>query len=370
VPKLAIIHFYPLELYPPAMNDINYLVDSFPDHSFYVFTTKNVSKVLSFDPTAKNLKIIRNGNVFANQWKRYFNYITFYLCTFVGLIFQRPSKILYFETLSFLPVYLYRKFINRKVEVMVHYHEYTSLSEYETGMKLQRWFHILETKMYKHFTWLSHVIPERMTLFLQDHSSIVFKNPQILPNFPPSDWKRPKSQAAEIPLKVLHIGALSIKTMYLIEFSKWINDSKGKMHWYIYSTNFEEEALDYLEKLNSPYIFFKQGINYFNLPTILPEYDVGLIMYKGSLPNHVYSAPNKLFEYLSADLDVWFPDALTGSLRYITESTYPKVTAINFKNLSSIDIENLISRSGLRYNPSKFYSEFTLLPLKEHLTRI
>jgi hypothetical protein len=301
------------------------------------------------------------------SWKRYVNYFLFHFVTFYHLVRKWPEKVFYFETLSFLPVYLYKRFFNRNADVMVHYHEYTSTAEYQNGMKMEKWFHKLETKMYPKINWVSHVIPERMDLFKMDHPNITFTNTKILTNFPPLSWKQQKVSEVKIPVKVFYIGALSMKTMYLKQFSEWVHHQEGKILWDIYSANFESEALEYLQRLNSPYINFKEGINYFDIPSVLNQYDVGVILYTGYVLNHIFSAPNKLFEYLAGDLDVWIPNVLKGCLPFVTESTFPKVTLLDFNHLSSIELEKLIDRKGLTYKHSDFYSEMALLPLKEYL---
>jgi hypothetical protein len=45
-------------------------------------------------------------------------------------------------------------------------------------------------------------------------------------------------------------------------------------------------------------------VDYYQLPMELVKFDVGLVLYKGTIPNHVYSVPNKVYEYLNCGLDV------------------------------------------------------------------
>ena len=61
-------------------------------------------------------------------------------------------------------------------------------------------------------------------------------------------------------------------------------------------------------KNKNQYVQFKGHINYDNLPTTLNKYQVGVILYKGHIPNYVYNAPNKLFEYLAAFLMFGIPN--------------------------------------------------------------
>jgi hypothetical protein len=101
----------------------------------------------------------------------------------------------------------------------------------------------------------------------------------------------------------------------------------------------------------------KEGVEYERLPEILPAYHVGIILYKGHIPNYMYNSPNKLFEYLACGLDVWFPKEMTGCYPYVTENCYPKVVRIDYQHLHEMNLTSLISRESLVHRESKFYCE-------------
>jgi len=83
------------------------------------------------------------------------------------------------------------------------------------------------------------------------------------------------------------------------------------------------------------------------LPETLAEYDIGIILYNGSIPNYVYNAPNKLFEYYACGLDVWFPDKLKTSLSYVNTGVYPRIISLDFTKLSEFQWRKEADRSGL-----------------------
>ena len=157
--------------------------------------------------------------------------------------------------------------------------------------------------------------------------------------------------------------------MYTREFAEWIIKQKGQATWDIYSSNITAEAKSYLQLTDTSLIRFHGGINYFSLPGLLHEYEVGVILYKGHIPNYVYNAPNKLFEYLACGLDVWFPQNMQSSLPFVTKDNYPKIVPVNFENLMSLNLTIIIDRAGLVSNKSVYYCEqkFDYL-LKQYVT--
>lgn len=59
-------------------------------------------------------------------------------------------------------------------------------------------------------------------------------------------------------------------------------------------------------------------IDYYELPKELIKYDIGLVLYKGHIPNYIYNVPNKVYEYLACGLQVWYSKDLltTDKLNY------------------------------------------------------
>jgi hypothetical protein len=289
--------------------------------------------------------------------KRMYNYIVFYSSVFFGCLRQRPSILLAYETLSFFPAWLYKKCSSAKPAIMIHYHEYMTHQEVNTGMKLNKWVHRLEEKSYPETVWISHTNQDRMQQFLKDHPRISIPHTYILPNYPSAKWKSKPVADITRPVKIIYVGALSLDTMFTKEFSQWVITQNGKVCWDIYSNNLSTDVVNYFNELNTSWIQFKGACEYAKLPLLLPDYNVGIILYKGHIPNYVYNAPNKLFEYLACGLDVWYPDLMVGCRPFQTNGTWPKVVALDFNRLH-IDVETLIDRTGLEHKqPSYFYQQ-------------
>ena len=369
--NIVIIHFMPLELYPPIQNFIRFLEKKAVAKQVYILSTRNQSSgVNEFVSHSSHIKIVRVGkpDKKSNAVTRTINYAVFYVGCLWKLITKKPSAILYFETMSSFPAYIYKRFFNSKVKVMVHYHEYTAPEEYNDSMVLNKFFYRYEKWIYARTTWVSHTNAWRMKQFMHDISPVsIAGQAHILPNYPPANWKHSSKEKIILPLKVIYAGALSMKTMFTKEFAEWVVRQNGLVIWDIYSLNITSDAKAFLESISSEWISLKKGVDYAALPEVLQKYDVGVILYKGHIDNYVYNAPNKLFEYWACGLDIWFPKIMTGSLPYITQGVYPKVMAVDFEDLSKLDLSSAIDRSGLSYSPSAFYAEDTFNELADYV---
>lgn len=360
--KLAIVHYHPLELYPPVLNLIRFISKKIIADKLVVYTTLaeiNISLVQSPSSDIVIKRLSRSGDKWSG-FKRYYNYLRFYFgCTF-SLIRQRPERVLYYETISSFPVFIYKKYFNRKAQILIHYHEYSSPEEYKNGMKLVMLFHGYERYLYPKANWVSHTNEYRMEQFIADIKPVRISNKQILPNYPPHHWCTPPASKIELPVKIIYVGALSLDTMYSREFAEWVIKQNGNVSWDIYSLNITDEVSEYFKSLSSVWINIMPGINYDALPAIIKNYNVGVVLYNGHIENFINNAPNKLFEYLACGLDVWFPVVMTGSLPYVTKASFPNVMAIDFTALSQLNLVNAINRSGYSCKPTNFFCENVL----------
>jgi hypothetical protein len=222
---------------------------------------------------------------------------------------------------------------------MIHYHEYTAPIEY---IGISKYLHRLEMYLYPRSSWVSHTNRFRMNFFIKDIAPIRLPNPQIVKNYPPKFWQRKPNEFINSPLKIVYVGALGLSSMYVSEFANWVVDQKGKVIWDIYALVYSKEVESFFNSLNSEYIKLNPSVDYFNLPSILKNYDVGIILYKGIIVNQVYLEPNKLFEYLTIGLDVWFPIELIGSLGFVSNDYSPKVIPIDFNKLEEANLTEII----------------------------
>jgi hypothetical protein len=360
--KVFLIHFQSLELYPPAMNLIDYLGTKLQGGLFVVTTKKKFGNFLSaYVNNSSSVRIIRAGFSKKHSFYRLLNYGSFYLRCFLLLIRNRPEAIFYIETMSSWPALFYKKYFNRKVKLLVHYHEYTTPDEYDHSMKLAKWSHQFESLMYDQFTWISQTNSVRLQLFKDDHHlndlpESVF---HIMPNYPPQKWL---AQNKDYSLKakkthLVYVGALGYENMYLQELMDWLGEHKTEFTLDIYSHNMDKTAAQLLANNQNSNITYHGGCDYHSLPQILRNFDVGLVIYKPFSQNTIHAVSNKVFEYLACGLDVWFSEAMTHSLTVVRTQVYPKILPVDFASLGTFDYEKALNRRGLIYSPSEYFSE-------------
>lgn len=365
--KIFIIHFQPLEKYPPVMNLLRVLSGKHAANvSIHVISTEPETGKKSFE--VSGIQIYRpvkwkNG---MGRWQRMMLYAQFNRKALSMLRSQRPEKVLYYETLSAFAPCVYKRYFNTDCELFIHYHEYTSPQEYATGMILNRWLHNLERKIYKKAHWVSHTNEYRLNLFINDLKNIIPPGMYTLPNYPPESWKSQDKKpfpSVDGRIGFVYVGALSLSTMFVKEFAYFIKGRPDKYYWDVYSDNFQPAVLAFMKELDAPNIRFKGAVEYDSLPEILSQYEVGVILYKGHIPNYVYNAPNKLFEYLACGLDVWFPDTMKGSFPYITKNTRPEVKKVDFTNLADTNDETEFHLNKYPSQTTAFHCENALKPL-------
>ncbi len=142
------------------------------------------------------------------------------------------------------------------------------------------------------------------------------------------------------------------------EFCEWVIGQKGKIKFDVYSFNMHQNTKEYLSKLNNENIqFFPEGIFYHDIPKKLINYDIGLILYKCNNLNYVFNAPNKLFEYLACNLDIWFPTEMKGAYEYVRSGSSPQILNLDFQNLNQYNVEELVSTKGTTYKEDNYFCE-------------
>ncbi|NET36071.1 MAG: glycosyltransferase family 4 protein [Cyanothece sp. SIO1E1] len=341
------------------------LAESFQLFAFSTYQQKELEHV-----DLEDVAINRYYFPYSSKRKLYrlFFYLVFNIRVLISLFKLRPTYVMYFETISAFPALLYKICRPTKSKLFIHYHEYIPPDQYQRGMILERFYHKLERKMIKSASWISHTNLDRLGLFCRDHDlRIDDQTLRILPNYPPSSWinKSPTLpfQPVKDTLRMVYIGSLSTEGMYLNEIIHWIKKQKGRVSLDVYSFNATEKLKAKLSQC--PYLKLSPGIDYHRIPKILQNYRVGLILYKATSPNVIYSAPNKLFEYLACGLDVWCSDKLISSAPFQRQYVSPKVLLVDFEKLDEFNWRKSLSNKELPFVPSEFTCDQVLHSLVE-----
>jgi hypothetical protein len=335
--KLAIIHYMPLEYYPPTTNFLEVIAK----HPFCVkvWTTHNTKKRIVYNnEKLKTITRVPFPKHSDGILKRLFKYFCFNISCFIELVKYKPEAIVYYESYSVYPVFLYMKFFGKATELYIHYHEYEDQENYKNGMKLVKYYHKLEKKfLYKKATWISQTNIDRVRMFASDHPELSSNILKSMPNYPPKYWlevsKAIQAERQSI-LKTVYVGSLSLKDTFIKEYCDWVLKQNGKVHFHIYAFNLHTDTKTYLEDLKSKNIVFHpEGVEYSYMPSLLSNYDIGLILYKAQTNNYKYNAPNKLFEYLACHINVLYPDVMLGIKPYESSN----ITPINFREIPSLE---------------------------------
>ena len=110
----------------------------------------------------------------------------------------------------------------------------------------------------------------------------------------------------------------------------------------------QQELNNYLQFNNITNVKIYDEVNYFDLPKFLINYDYGVVLYKGHIPNYIYNVPNKVFEYLSCGLNVLYSNKL------LSINNFKKINNIN--NIIDFDFENPLFLATTDINRKKFYN--------------
>ena len=364
--RLFVLHNLPLEYYPPVTNFLSLLErkESMVTHVFSVHENKALEV---FDLTRTKIFRTKHFAYTQNPFKKIFRLLKSILIPFYLLIKFKPDLLIYFEPHSAFPAFLYKKFINNKVELYIHNHEYYEPKAFlSQEMKTVRFFHKLEEHfLYRNAKWISQTNKYRLKLFKKEYPFLKDEQLHILSNYPPKSWvnenEKPISNGV---IKLVYFGALSFENTYIREITEFVISNVSSLFLDIYSFNLHEDVKTYLKQLKSKnVILYENGIAYEKIPSVIVNYDVGLVLHKAHNINYRYNAPNKLFEYLVSGLEVWFSEELEGCHAYLNNQTRPQVKALNFNKLDSNIIENYYEGDQLPRAVSDFNSESELQKL-------
>jgi hypothetical protein len=354
--RLAFVHWFPLEFYPPATN----LLDTFSSEDsldVLTLTSTNLKGRREYEKSSIQIKRFASPEANENPLVRLFRYAVFPVFGFLRLLVFRPDAILYIEPQSSFVVFIYAFFF-RRCRILIHHHEYHDQHQFHrTGMRLVRFYHRFERRfLFPRADWISHTNQDRIKMFLEDHPKLDPSILRELPNYPPSSWQETRNRAWKqvtpvSPLRLVYVGSLSTDTTFIAEVLNWIAGAQD-VELDVYSYNFSSEIPTLFDQTACDSIrFHSTGIDYNELPVLLSRYHVGLILYKGTTRNYVYNASNKLFEYLTLGLDVWYPKQMLGVKPFARDSVFPRVLEVDYEWLDELDLMRLRDRAGLTNAP-------------------
>jgi hypothetical protein len=345
--RLAVIHWFPLEQFPPAQNMLNFLASQ-PNNHILCCTTRRRLEAYRFDNSTIILKHSSFPERDLARIKRFLLLVWFPIWTFFRLFLFRPTHVFYIEPHSAPATFLYC-LLFPATRLLCHYHEYREPSHFrKRGNFIARVGYQLERlSLFKKLEWISHTNLDRVRLFLADNPRVSETKVHELPNLPPANWQvnSERKPAKDVTcLRMVYVGAISLRDTYIEALVQWVESfSHDEIKLDLYINNIDTETLDFLEKHRSSNLtVHRYGVPYAQLPSVLPNYDIGLILYRCNSINYVYNAPNKLFEYLTCGLNVLYPKQMLGAAPYGRNNVRPWVIAVDFEQLSNLKIKELL----------------------------
>ncbi len=376
VKRIFVLHWQPLEQYPPTKNLLN-CFSSFPDCSVAVCSAHNDRCLVEYTNPSVLFSRMRFPNRRLSRFRRLFAFLQFPLLALWKMIRFRPDIVLYIEPHSSFPATLFG-LINYRHRLFIHYHEYYEPEHFHApGMRLVASYHWFEKRyLYRRAAWISQTNADRVRMFCEDHPHVNRAKLHVLPNLPPASWRKLTEltwiSRPQDTLRLLYVGSVSLHDTFIAELVEWLRrQPDGQFSLDVYSTNCDLAAQDFLNRSAGPNLRFHcEGIPYDRLPDVLPEYHVGLILYRANTRNYIFNETNKLFEYLACGLDVWYPRQMLGIKPYARTDVAPRVIEMDFERLDGMPVAELRSRAGLKFESFERRCQDVLIELKQAMMAV
>jgi hypothetical protein len=373
--KLVVLHQLPLEMYPPVINWIRSARDR-RGWEPVVITSPNQRGLVPATLTGVSLIRYRFGRNSDNGPLRWLLFLLWHFSAAVRLIREKPDAVLSVEPHSALAAWIWKIVFRGRGKLLIHHHEYYTLADYRrVGNRLTRINRFFEDRLLRRAVWVSQTNSDRLRLFRQDHPELTDAQCHVLPNYPPAAWlnqvtpSAPWPRSTSGPLRLVYVGSVSLHDTYIGPLVEWlVSPANTSRTLDIYCYNLDSATRSFLERHHGGRVTFHPGgVDYDELPNVLGRYDVGLILYRCTTVNFVYNASNKLFEYLTCGLDVWYPPCMLGVAPYARSTAAPRVLETDFENLQALDLSRRKTRSHLPTIPWTTTCEDALKPLLELL---
>jgi hypothetical protein len=287
----------------------------------------------------------------------------------------RPDAIIAIEPHSALAAWIYYNIFGGKARLFIHHHEYYAQEDYlAAGMRVLRSTRRLEQgNLFRRAEWISETNGKRLTLLREWNPSISGDTAHVLPNYPPAEWVRRAAANTTVhdavQMRLIYVGSASLEDAFIREIAHWVSERSGVVSLHVVSDNIAPDVWAALGKLNADNITLDpKGCDYDDLPALLGQFDVGLVLYKGNTVNFIHNTPNKVFEYLAAGLDVWYPKEMTGMQVFHAEHPELPLRETDYRQLPRVLPPRV---GGVSQNESAFpfIAEHALAPLFAKLER-
>ena len=369
--NVVVLHQLPLELYPPACNLLRTLLGT-SGCSVTAITCPNQKSIPTFSAPGLVIHRPRFGLSSDSVPVRWFFSLLWHLRAAFICRYLQPAAVISVEPHSALAAWLYFVMLGGRGRLLIHHHEYYSPTDYRRpGNRLTRLNRYFENRLLPKAVWLSQTNADRLRLFRHDHPSLTDDQCHVLPNYPPANWLtrlsadgRP-STPVKGSLRLVYVGSVSLHDTFIGPLVEWLTSEQNPgCTLDLFSYNTDAKTGQFLQNHACNVVrFHRHGVAYEELPELLTEFDVGLVLYRCNTLNFVYNASNKLFEYLMCGLDVWYPACMLGIKPYARGCVRPRVLETDFEQMKSIDWADRQLRADLPWEPWRETCEMALVSM-------
>ncbi|HQX49780.1 MAG TPA: glycosyltransferase [Planctomycetaceae bacterium] len=374
--KVAILHQLPIEYYPPLTNALNYFA-GVQDVQVLAVTCNNEKGRAPYSQPRIELRrypFAVRGDSFFHRWKKAF---AWHWAAAKAIAVFQPDVVMYFEPHSALAAFLFFWWFRGKARFFIHHHEYYTPGDYrQPGNRLTRLNHFFERRyLLPRADWISQTNSDRLRFFQADHPKVRPEQLHVFPNYPPASWGQREDHSNNgradraRRLRLVYVGSVSLHDTFIGPLVEWlVSHPEFQIQLDVYAYNCDLRTAEFLRKARGDVVrFHEKGIGYDDLPDLLRKFDVGVILYRCNTVNFQYNASNKLFEYLTCGLDVWYPGTMLGVKPYATSDVFPRVVEVDFENMDALDLAELRSRDGLAESPWRESCEGELAKLEAEM---
>lgn len=365
--RIGYVHVLPLEYYPPARNALVHLA-SIDQWLLRAWTSANRRNLPQWTESAVTLRRPAHPDARTALPLRMLGYGGWHLRTAAELAGWRPDAIIAVEPHSALAVWLYYRLFAGSASLFIHHHEYYAPEDFDApGMRVLRATRRLEQRdLFPRALWVSQTNDERLRLLLSWNPAIRKSAAMVLPNYPPREWIAkaqgvPRS-APSSRLRLIYLGSASFRDTFIREVATWAAERTSSVSLHVCGDNVDPRVWTWLASLGASNITSNTGgISYDDLPELLTQFDVGLVLYKGNTLNFVHNVPNKAIEYLACGLDVWYPREMVAMRGFHSRFADLPLREIDFRAMP--DSELLPSRTRHSSEEFPFTCEAAMTPL-------
>lgn len=368
--KVAFVHQLPLEIYPPAANALAILAAQ-EGWEVRAWSSAGHSGMTAYQHPALAVRRPPYPGVACGSLARLAGFARWHWRVAAELARWRPDAIIAVEPHSAMGVWFYYRLRGGRARLFIHHHEYYAPGDYlKPGNRTTRICHWFEKAgLFGRAEWVSQTNATRLRLLMADCPAVTAAKGRLWPNHPPRAWLARagrKAPASGGPLRLVCVGSLSFEDTFIREVAEWVAARPGKVTLHVCGHNVRRDVWDWLASLNAAGISCQpEGCGYDDLPELLADFDVGLVLYKGNTLNFVHNVPNKAVEALVCGLEVWYPPEMAGMRDFQARHPELALREVDFRRLAELPVPTV--RVG--GTPADLVAELAMEPLLRRLRK-